>query len=62
MPVPKRFALYGEYAEALRFMVELRLDGRSGRAGGIDDEDAVVVEEDIGAGADVADVEVWLTV
>lgn len=53
MPVPKRFALYGEYAEALRFMVEVSDDGRSGIAGGEDDDEAVVLDVAVDMGEDV---------
>lgn len=42
---PIRFAPYGEYADAFRFTAAVRLDGRSGTAGGpaVDDDAAVGV-------------------
>lgn len=45
--MPKRFALYGEYAEALRFIVDVSVDGLSGMAGGMED-DVVVVADEVG--------------
>lgn len=41
---PIRFALYGEYADAFLFTAVVRLDGRSGTAGGPEVEDNAVVD------------------
>ena len=50
---PIRFAPYGEYAEAFRFTAAMRLDGRSGTAGGPEIIDDAAADADVGPAGDV---------
>jgi hypothetical protein len=43
-----RFAPYGEYADAFRFTAAVRLEGRSGTAGGPDVDDDAAVDVIVG--------------
>ena len=55
---PIRFAPYGEYADAFRFTAAVRLDGRSGIAGGpeVDDDAAVDIVVKPAANVELPDV------
>lgn len=50
---PIRFAPYGEYADAFRFTAAVRLDGRSGIAGGLEVDDDAAADTVVGPAANV---------